>query len=132
MRRHVIEVNERELRSILTAFDIARDQTVSESWGWFTRTKYVDDLYLRLRGHGLELTGQALGYISTPLAFSEAFTAMQTGIVNGVLGSGAEGYYSSFRDLTKFYLPVNSHFEMWFLYVSEASWKKLSDNHHLS
>lgn len=74
-----------------------------------------------------ELTGQALGYISTPLAFSEAFTAMQTGIVNGVLGSGAEGYYSSFRDLTKFYLPVNSHFEMWFLYVSEASWKKLSD-----
>ncbi len=74
-----------------------------------------------------ELTGQALGYISTPLAFSEAFTAMQTGIVNGVLGSGAEGYYSSFRDLTKFYLPVNSHFEMWFLYVSESAWKKLSD-----
>jgi len=74
-----------------------------------------------------ELTGQALGYIATPLAFSEAFTAMQTGIVNGVLGSGAEGYYSSFRDLTKFYLPVNSHFEVWFLYVSETSWKKLKD-----
>ena len=74
-----------------------------------------------------ELTGQALGYISTPLAFSEAFTAMQTGIVDGVLGSGAEGYYSSFRDLTKFYLPVNSHFEVWFLYVSEASWKKLNE-----
>ncbi len=52
-----------------------------------------------------QVLADALGYQATPLPFSEAFTAMQTGIVDGVVGSGAEGYYSNFRDVTKFYLP---------------------------
>jgi len=74
-----------------------------------------------------EKTAQALGFIATPIAFSEAFTAIQTGIVDGAIGSGAEGYYSSFRDVVKYYLPVNDHFEMWFLYMSNDLWNKLSD-----
>ena len=84
---------------------------------------------LKIRVPGIksfELTATALGYLATPIPFSEAFTAMQTGIVDGVIGSGAEGYWSSFRDLTKYYLPVNSHFEMWFLYMNKALWDKLS------
>jgi TRAP-type C4-dicarboxylate transport system substrate-binding protein len=72
-------------------------------------------------------TAEALGFIATPIAYSEAFTAMQTGIVDGAIGSGAEGYYSSFKDLTKYYLPVNDHFEMWFLYMSKDTWNDLSD-----
>ena len=43
-----------------------------------------------------QLTSDALGYISSPIPFSEAFTAVQTGVVDGVIGSGAEGYYASF------------------------------------
>jgi TRAP-type C4-dicarboxylate transport system substrate-binding protein len=74
-----------------------------------------------------EKTAEALGYMATPIAYSEAFTAMQTGIVGGIVGSGAEGYYASFRDLTKYYLPVNDHFEMWFLYMSMDTWNDLSD-----
>lgn len=74
-----------------------------------------------------EKSAQALGYQATPLAFSEAFTAMQTGIVDGAIGSGAEGYYSSFRDVTKYYLPVNDHFEMWYLYMSMDVYNSLSD-----
>ena len=75
-----------------------------------------------------ELTANALGYIATPIAFSEAFTSMQTGIVDGVIGSGAEGYYASFRDLVKYYLPINDHFEMWFLYMSMDVWDGLSQD----
>src|SRR6056297_3175917 len=41
-----------------------------------------------------QLTGEALGYIPSPIPFSEAFTAVQTGVVDGVIGSGAEGYYA--------------------------------------
>lgn len=59
-----------------------------------------------------QLTGEALGYIPAPIPFSDAYTAIQTGVVDGVIGSGAEGYYSSFRDVTKSYLPVNLHFEV--------------------
>ncbi|SCZ81554.1 TRAP transporter substrate-binding protein DctP [Acidaminobacter hydrogenoformans] len=88
-----------------------------------------EDVKIRVPGiKSFELTATALGYQASPIAFSEAFTAIQTGIVNGAIGSGAEGYYSSFRDVTKYYLPVNSHFEIWWLQMSMDAWNKLSDD----
>lgn len=65
-----------------------------------------------------QLLADSIGYIGSPLPFSEAFTAVQTGVVDGVIGSGAEGYYASFRDVTKFYLPMNTHFEVWYLLIN--------------
>lgn len=73
-----------------------------------------------------ELTAEALGYIATPIPWAETFTAMQTGIVDGVIGGGAEGYYANFRDLLKEYHAVNDHFEMWFWYINKDLWNKLS------
>jgi TRAP-type C4-dicarboxylate transport system substrate-binding protein len=73
-----------------------------------------------------ELTAEALGYIATPIPWAETFTAMQTGIVDGVIGGGAEGYYANFRDLLKEYHAVNDHFEMWFWYMNKDLWNKLS------
>lgn len=87
------------------------------------------DIKIRIPGiKSFELVATALGYQGSPIAFSEAFTSIQTGIVNGAIGSGAEGYYSSFRDVTKYYLPVNSHFEIWWLQMSMETWNKLSDS----
>ena len=74
-----------------------------------------------------QLTGEALGYIPSPIPFSEAFTAVQTGVVDGVIGSGAEGYYASFRDVTKTYIPANTHFEVWYMIISNESLFGLSD-----
>ncbi|WP_210395547.1 TRAP transporter substrate-binding protein DctP [Motiliproteus sediminis] len=68
-----------------------------------------------------QLTGDALGYISSPIPFSEAFTAVQTGVVDGVIGSGAEGYYASFRDVTKSYIPINTHFEVWYMIINSGT-----------
>jgi TRAP-type C4-dicarboxylate transport system substrate-binding protein len=73
-----------------------------------------------------ELTADALGYLATPLAWADTFTSMQTGIVDGAIGAGAEGYYSNFRDLVKYYLPLNDHFEMWYLYMNLELWNELS------
>jgi len=50
---------------------------------------------------------------------------VQTGVVDGVIGSGAEGYYSSFRDVTKFYIPANTHFEVWYLIINKALFEGL-------
>jgi TRAP-type C4-dicarboxylate transport system substrate-binding protein len=72
-----------------------------------------------------QLTGEALGYIPAPIPFSEAFTAIQTGVVDGVIGSGAEGYYASFRDVTKAYVPANTHFEVWYMIISNESLAEL-------
>lgn len=74
-----------------------------------------------------QLTAEALGFIPSPIPFSEAFTAVQTGVVDGVIGGGAEGYYASFRDVTKTYIPVNSHFEIWYLIISNESLAGLDD-----
>lgn len=72
-----------------------------------------------------QLLADNLGYIGSPLPFSEAFTAVQTGVVDGVIGSGAEGYYASFRDVTQYYLPINTHFEIWYLIVNEQVFQDL-------
>jgi TRAP-type C4-dicarboxylate transport system substrate-binding protein len=88
------------------------------------------DKGIKIRVPGIksfEENAKSLGYIATPIAFSEAFTSIQTGIVDGAIGSGAEGYYSSFRDVIDYYLPVKSHFEMWFLYMSKDVYDDLSD-----
>jgi TRAP-type C4-dicarboxylate transport system substrate-binding protein len=74
-----------------------------------------------------QLTGEALGYIPSPIPFAEAFTAVQTGVVDGVIGSGAEGYYASFRDVTKTYIPANTHFEVWYMIISNESLAGLSE-----
>jgi TRAP-type C4-dicarboxylate transport system substrate-binding protein len=73
-----------------------------------------------------QLLADTTGYLGTPIPFSDAFTAVQTGVVDGVIGSGAEGYYSSFRDVTKNYLPSNTHFEVWYLIISKKSFDKLT------
>ena len=74
-----------------------------------------------------QLLADKTGYLGTPIPFSDAFTAVQTGVVDGVIGSGAEGYYSSFRDVTKTYIPANTHFEVWYMIISNESLAGLSD-----
>lgn len=74
-----------------------------------------------------QLTADALGYISSPIPFSEAFTAVQTGVVDGVVGSGAEGYYASFRDVTTSYVPVNTHFEVWYMIINSGTLAEMND-----
>ncbi len=75
-----------------------------------------------------QLLADNVGYIGSPLPFSEAFTAVQTGVVDGVIGSGAEGYYASFRDVTKTYIPLNTHFEIWYLMINSERLEDLDES----
>jgi TRAP-type C4-dicarboxylate transport system substrate-binding protein len=72
-----------------------------------------------------QLLADTTGYMGTPIPFSDAFTAVQTGVVDGVIGAGAEGYYASFRDVTKYYIPANTHFEVWYLIINKELFDKL-------
>lgn len=73
-----------------------------------------------------ELLAGSFGYQATPLPFAETFTAIQTGIVDGAFGAGAEGYYANFRDIIKYYVPANTHFEQWYFLMSLELWESLS------
>lgn len=73
-----------------------------------------------------EKTTEALGYLGTPLPSSETFTSMQTGVVDGAIGMGAEGYYSNLGDMVKYYLPLNDHFECWHNIINLDKFNSLS------
>jgi TRAP-type C4-dicarboxylate transport system substrate-binding protein len=45
--------------------------------------------------HSFELSATALGCQAAPVPCADTFTALQTGIVNGAIGGGAEGYFAS-------------------------------------
>lgn len=72
-----------------------------------------------------QMLADGLGYIGSPIPFSEAFTSVQTGVVDGVIGSGAEGYYASFRDVTKTFIRANTHFEVWYLVINTETFGEL-------
>ena len=74
-----------------------------------------------------QLSSEALGFQSTPIPWSDTFAAMQTGIVDGIIGGGGEAYYANLRDLIKYYYPYNDHVEMWFLYMNKDLWDSLSE-----
>ncbi len=67
-----------------------------------------------------------LGYQSTAMPWGELFTAMQTGVIDGVHGGGAESYYSQFRDVLKYYLAYNDHYESFYFLMNTDLWKSFS------
>ncbi len=55
-------------------------------------------------------TAKALGYTPYPITWVYARSGMESGMVEGLLGGGAEGYLDLSK-LGKHYLAINDHFE---------------------
>ena len=66
-----------------------------------------------------------LGFISTPVAYSETFTALQTGIVDARSACPAVEAYVM-RDAIKTYVATRDAFEYWFLTINKKLWEGLS------
>jgi TRAP-type C4-dicarboxylate transport system substrate-binding protein len=66
-----------------------------------------------------------LGFISTPIAFSETFTALQTGIVDARSACPAVEAYVM-RDALSYWLASRDAFEYWFLTINKKLWDGLS------
>jgi len=73
-----------------------------------------------------ELYIPTLGFISTPIAFSETFTALQTGIVDARSACPAVEAYVM-RDALSYWLASRDAFEYWFLTVNKKLWDGLSE-----
>jgi TRAP-type transport system periplasmic protein len=73
-----------------------------------------------------ELTASALGYTPYPITWMYARSGLTTGMVQGMIGGGAEGYLG-LKESAKFYLALNDHFEYWFVYMNLDLWKSLSE-----
>jgi TRAP-type C4-dicarboxylate transport system substrate-binding protein len=66
-----------------------------------------------------------LGFISTPIAYSETFTALQTGIVDARSACPAVEAYVM-RDALSYWLASRDAFEYWFLTINKKLYDGLS------
>jgi TRAP-type transport system periplasmic protein len=73
-----------------------------------------------------EIYMPALGLISTPIAFSETFTALQTGIVDARSACPAVEAYVM-RDALSYWVATRDNFEYWFLTINKKLWDGLSN-----
>lgn len=67
----------------------------------------------------------ALNFISTPIAYSETFTALQTGVVDARSACPAVEAYVM-RDAITSWVATRDCFEYWFLTMNNDLWKSLS------
>ena len=72
-----------------------------------------------------ELTYESMGYISTPVPYAEAYTAIQTGVADGQMG-GPPFQAWQFKDVNKVWIQYNDFFESWWVSVNLDLWNKLS------
>ncbi len=73
-----------------------------------------------------EQTARQLGYTPYPITWTYAKMGLKTGMVEGIIGGGAEGYLG-LKGIIHYYLPVRDHFEYWFVYMNLTKWKSLSN-----
>jgi tripartite ATP-independent transporter DctP family solute receptor len=72
----------------------------------------------------LVATFKALGMISTPIAFPEVATALQTGVIDFAEGGVNTFYHNKFYDIVKFVADVRHTHQAVALVMSKAAWQK--------
>jgi tripartite ATP-independent transporter DctP family solute receptor len=73
----------------------------------------------------LVATFKALGMISTPIAFPEVATALQTKVIDFAEGGVNTFYHNKFYDIVKYVADVRHTHQAVALIMSKASWSKL-------
>ena len=73
----------------------------------------------------LVATFKALGMISTPIAFPEVATALQTKVIDYAEGGVNTFYHNKFYDIVKYVADVRHTHQAVALIMSKASWAKL-------
>ena len=73
----------------------------------------------------LVATFKALGMISTPIAFPEVATALQTKVIDFAEGGVNTFYHNKFYDIVKYVADVRHTHQVTVLIMSKASWSKL-------
>lgn len=107
------------------------------AWDGMAYTKRVDKVAkLPKDYHGIkmrvppirifEVYIPTLGFISTPIAYSETFTALQTGIVDARSACPAVEAYIM-RDALSHWVATRDCFEYWFLTINKKLWDSLPD-----
>ena len=70
-------------------------------------------------------SAQAMGFNVTALNYSDVYTSLQTGIVDGSWHGGAYSNYNSFRDVISYYVDYRVTNDVYTLIMNQGSFDKL-------
>jgi len=76
-----------------------------------------------------KITMDALNWDTVTINWSDVYTAMQTGVCDGYIGSSAVLVYYTFRDLVKYYYPIRLYTETLSYVINKDVWDKLEPAH---
>jgi len=68
----------------------------------------------------------AMGYNTVAMTWSDTYSSIQTGIVNGSVGQTALGVYTNLRDVVNYFIPYNFSTEFVHLCMSSKSYNTLT------
>ncbi|MCG8508762.1 MAG: TRAP transporter substrate-binding protein DctP, partial [Rhodospirillales bacterium] len=68
---------------------------------------------------------ERFGFSVTMVPWDEVYTAMQTGVADGVIGGNPELTVTHFKDIAKMYVQYNDHFENHYIMVNRDLFESL-------
>lgn len=74
-----------------------------------------------------KFAAEALGFRTSTLPFTDTYSAIQTGVVDGWVGAPAYEHYLSFRDVENYYYDYNLYAEVLDIMVSKMTWDSLTE-----
>lgn len=74
-----------------------------------------------------QLLIEALGFIVTPMPWSDVYTSMQTGVIDGYFGADIGTAYALVPDITDYWYPYRGFFETNQWTINAELWVSLSD-----
>ena len=73
-----------------------------------------------------ESLAKQLGFIPASVPWGEIYIALQTGLVDCQVGGQPFNTFSSFLDITKMWVQLNTHFQHSFVYMNKKAWESLT------
>ena len=71
----------------------------------------------------------AMNYQTVTISFSEVFTALQTGVCDGVFGSSVVSNYNNFRDIIKYFINYRAILDKKAFIVNMDAWNALPEEY---
>lgn len=68
----------------------------------------------------------AMGYSIQAINWSELFTSLQTGVIDGFVGGHPPAVYEQFRDVIDYYIQINNFFEVATISINKATFESLT------